>query len=325
MTWLQLQEGTQNLKLQLLTVEKLKKQKESIERQIQHTERDIESYERQLSETRKQLNKLGGFSFLNLFRTWSGKRDELLEEHLDIIAVKELKLIEAQLTQEDLQDDLVDTVQKMNAIDETFIQQQLTALENKKQLWLMANAPSVASQLTDVIEQELLVKHLIVEITEAISAGKTAITALTDAAESLNSASNLSTWDTFFGGGFIVTALKHGKLDQSNANIHKAQIALQRFQNELLDIQEMKQNAFKVEVDGFVKFSDYFFDDIFSAWSIHSKIATSNNQISRVLDDVSNTLVQLETKLTVALQQQAIILQQKQEILAVEDELLFFQ
>ncbi|MEK4229867.1 hypothetical protein [Solibacillus sp. FSL H8-0538] len=325
MNWVQLQEASESIKLQLLTIEKLKKQQETIERQVRHTDHEIEDFNVQLSEARKQLHKLEKFSFINLFRTWSGKHDELLEERLDLIAIKELKLIEAQLTKEDLQDDLVDTIQKINAINEGHAKQQLATLENKKQFWLMANAPNVANQLTNIIEQELLVKQLIIEINEAIEAGKTAVNALTTAARSLNSASSYSTWDTFFGGGFIVTALKHDKLDQSNAYIHKAQIALQRFQNELLDIQEMKQNAVEVEVDGFVKFADYFFDDIFSAWSVHSKIATSNNQISRVIDDVSNTLFDLNSKLALAIEQQAKILNDKQGILAIEDESLFFQ
>ena len=324
MDWQQLQQEVENYQLQLLTVDKLKKQQVTIEQQINHIKSDVRSYEEQLMTARKQLDKLERFSFVNLFRDWSGKKDDLLEERLDIIAVKELKLIEAQLTEKDLQDDLVGVIQKINAINEPYAQEQLKSLEQKKQFWLMANAPRVAAQLTQIMEEELLVKQLIVEIHEAIEAGKVALSALTNAGKALNSARNYSTWDTFFGGGFIVTALKHDKLDKSSASIHKAQIGLQRFQNELLDIQEMKQNALNVEVDGFVKFADYFFDDIFSAWSIHSKIATSNNQISRVLDDVRNTLANLQTKLTLATEKQQSIYQQKQKISAIEDESLFF-
>ena len=50
---------------------------------------------------------------------------------------------------------------------------------------------------------------------------------------------------------------------------------LQRFQNELLDIKEMRQNTLEVHTDGFVMFTDYFFDNIFTDWSIHSKITTA--------------------------------------------------
>ena len=325
MNWDQYQRTMLQLKQQLLTIEKLHNQQQTIERQLVHVEEDIASYERQLQESRKQLQKLEKFSFVNVFRTWTGKLDVLLEQRFDIIAVKELKLIEAQLTKEDLQDDLVDTIHKINAINVDQIKEEIASIERKMQIWIMANAPKVAQHLTDLTEQELLVNQLIIEIHEAIEAGKVALEKLTSAAQALSSASSYSTWDTFFGGGFFVTALKHNKLDQSNAYIHKAQMALQRFQNELLDIQEMKQNAFEVEVDGFVKFADYFFDDIFSAWSVHSKIATSTNQISRVQDDVNNTLFDLERKLTAAERKRDEINDSKQQIYSTEDVSLFFQ
>ena len=66
-----------------------------------------------------------------------------------------------------------------------------------------------------------------------------------------------------FGGGLIATHLKHDALDESENYLHNAQIALQRFQNELLDVQDMSTKSLAVETDGFVKFADYFFDDIF--------------------------------------------------------------
>ena len=77
--------------------------------------------------------------------------------------------------------------------------------------------------------------------------------------------------------------------------------------------------------DGFVKFTDYFFDNIFTDWSIHSKISTSLNQISRVQDDVSNTLNELEQKLKLTMQKEAEILRQKEEILGADGQALFFQ
>ena len=170
----------------------------------------------------------------------------------------ELKLIETQLTLEDLQDDLVDIIQKINAINEEYVAQQLQKVNEQKQLYLMKNAPEVAGKLTDLIEQELLCKQLIIEIQEAIEAGGRALSALTDAGYTLHEASNYSTWDTFLDGGLIATALKHEKLDESNSQLHLAQIALQRFSNELLDIKDLRQDALLIEPDGFVKFTVLF-------------------------------------------------------------------
>ena len=201
----------------------------------------------------------------------------------------------------------------------------MAKLNEKKQLWLMQHAPHLAKKMTEIAEQELLYKQLIIEINEAIEAGNDALSALTDAGYALHEAESYSTWDTFLGGGFMATALKHEKLGETNSSLHLAQIALQRFSNELLDIKDMRNEALLIDTDGFVKFADYFFDNIFTDWSIHSKISTSMNQISRVQDDVNNTIRELQQKLNFTLKKEAELLQEKEAILNADDQALFFK
>lgn len=323
MSWQSKQQLVETLKMQLYTYDKLKKQANVLEKQVETAKAEELKYGQQLIDARKELHKLEKNSVINLFRNWTGRRDELLEQRFDTIAVKELKLIEAQLMIEDLQDDLVTIIYKRNAINDEYVLKELEQMEAEMAQWLAENAPKVAVELTEVTREYAFTKQLIIEIHEAIAVGNEAIGALSAAANSLNSASDYSTWDTFFGGGFIVTSLKHDKLEESNASIHDAQISLQRFQNELIDVQEMKHATLNIEIDGFVKFADYFFDDIFSEWSIHSKIATSNNQISRVEDDVYNTLLQLERKLSIAIEKQQELEQRKKAIFNTKHELLF--
>ena len=325
MEWQQLQKQTESYQLQLIEADKLKTKKSKVERLIDHAKRDIERYQHDIQLARKELNKLEGFSFVNLFREWTGKKDELIEQQLDKVAIKELKLVEAELTLEDLQDDLVDIIHKLNAINERYVEQELQSIENKKQLYIMQHAPQLAEKLTAIAEQELLFKQLIKEINEAIDAGRVALGALADAGNALHEAESYSTWDTFLGGGFIVTALKQGKLDESNGYLHRAQMALQRFTNELLDVKDLRHETLQIDLDGFVKFTDYFFDNIFTDWSIHSKILTSINQISRVQDDVNNTIQELQQKLDFTLRKETNLLMEKEEILGANDISLFFQ
>ena len=323
MDWQQLQQQAERYQLQLLEAEKLHKKIETVKRLLTHAEREIEYHESDLQDVRKQLNKLEAFSFVNLFREWSGKKDELIEQNMDRVAVSELKLIEAQLTCEDLQDEQIDLIQKFNAINETYIAQQLQQINEQKQQWFQQHAPEVANQLNSILQQELLCKQLVKEIEEAMEAGNMALSKLTDAGAALHEAHSYSTWDTFLGGGFIATALKHEKLNETNSTIHDAQMALQRFHNELLDVKEMRQDALVVDTDGFVLFTDYFFDNIFTDWSIHSKITTSMNQISRVQDDVANTIQELEQKLSVTMQKEITLNQEKEAILNAHDQQLF--
>lgn len=325
MEWQQLQLTTENYKLQLLEAEKLHKKQTTVERLIQHAEREIEHFEQEMQQARIALNKLEQSSFINLFRNWSGKRDELIEQNLDRVAVTELKLIEAQLMLEDLQDDVVDIVHKLNAINEPYIEQQLQKLNDEKQQWLAQHAPQLAEKLTAIAEQQTLCKQLTKEIQEAIDAGNGALSALTDAGFALHEAESYSTWDTFLGGGFMATAMKHEKLETTNSYIHSAQMALQRFSNELLDVKDMRNETIEIGTDGFVKFTDFFFDNIFTDWSIHSKITTAMNQISRVQDDVANTLRELQQKLTITLKKEAELIAAREAILNSDTSALFFE
>lgn len=325
MGWQQLQQQSEQYYIQLLEAEKLNKKIESLEHQIQHAGQDTKQHEQDLQKARQQLNKLEGFSFVNLFRGWSGKKDELIEQNMDQVAVTELKLVEAQLTFKDLQQDRDELVQQLSKINVATIREELKKIENKKQVWLMANAPAAAKELTVIIEQELFCKQLKTEIHEAIDAGKQAFNKLTDAGSKLQDAKSYSTWDTFLGGGFIATALKHDKLEETNSYLHEAQMALQRFQNELLDIKVMRQNTLEVHTDGFVMFTDYFFDNIFTDWSVHSKITTAIDQLLRVQDDVANTLRDLKQKLSITIEKEQALQVEKQSILTADDQSLFFQ
>lgn len=323
MEWQKLQQQAENYQLQFLEAEKLHKKIETVERLLTHAEREIDRHESDLQNVRKQLNKLEAFSFVNLFREWSGKKDELIEQNMDQVAVSELKLIEAQLTCEDLRDEHVDLIQKLNAINESYVVRELQQINEQKKQWLQQHAPEVAKQLTRILDQELLCKQLLKEIHEALDAGNVALSKLTDAGAALHEAHSYSTWDTFLGGGFIATSMKHEKLDKTNSYIHEAQMALQRFHNELLDVKEMRHDTLPITTDGFVMFTDYFFDNIFTDWSIHSKISTAMNQISRVQDDVANTMRELEQKLSVTMQKEIALIEEKEAILNADNEQLF--
>ena len=214
MKFTEYQQQLQLCKMQIRALEKLRKQQVTLESQIKHAEEDIEKYEQHLKNARKRLNKLEGFSFVNAFRTWTGKQQELIEERMDVIATAELKLIETQFMREDLKDDLVDTIYKINAINEPYLVEQIKQFENKIQIYYMENEPQTAAKLNEIIEKQYLVKQLITEIYEAIAAGKEAQHKLAEAAQALHKAKNYSTWDTFLGGGLIATALKHEELDK---------------------------------------------------------------------------------------------------------------
>ena len=313
MTWDQLQLQHAKLQNERQMFEKYMKQTQQIEQQLIEIEKEITQFDQQLEHVREIYEKLETRSILNFLRDFTGKREELLKQNIEKIAQIELKLVEAKLMQKDLRNDLQSVMQKKSVINEESIQQQLKEIRTKMQVWLMAHASHISDQLTQLIDEELLAKRLLIEIDEAITAGIRAEECLRAAAEKMRDADAYSTWDVL-GGGFFVTALKHSALDESNSAIHEAQIALQRFKNELLDIQEIRHEEMYVNVDGLVHFADFVFDDIFSDWIVHSKIGKAQNQIMKTLDDVIGTIHDLRMKINAVNEKQQQLFDQKEAI-----------
>lgn len=314
MEWKQLQNEQEIIHAQLRNVSRLNEQKRLIENQLERAQQDIYKHSIALNHIRTKLDKLEGFSFMNMIRTWTGQQDELRAEKIDKAAVLELKINEAKKMQEDLTIDLAQAESKLTQINEQHLQVALNKLNAKKKGYLQIHKPEQAKKLEQLAHEEIVTKQLIIEMKEAEEAGENALTKLGQAAASLHSANGFSTWDTFLGGGLIATHLKHDALNQSENYLHDAQIALQRFHNELLDIHDLSTKSLHVETDGFVKFADYFFDDIFSAWSVHSKISTAREQVSRVQDDVHNTIWRLQDKHHKAVEHLQLLEREKEAI-----------
>ena len=93
-------------------------------------------------------------------------------------------------------------------------------------------------------------------------------------------------WDTFLGGGFIVSALKYSEINSSDDHVHRAQRALRHFETELMDVQNAATESFKVNHNDIFTFTDVFFDNIFSDWMVHSRITDAKSKLNDVLQDV---------------------------------------
>ena len=131
------------------------------------------------------------------------------------------------------------------------------------------------------------------EIKEAIDAGKMAIKGLKLTLESIHKAQNWGTFD-MLGGGLLVTALKHSKMNDAKALIHDVQYWLQKFNRELKDIQVNQPDSMDLQLDGLTTFADYFFDNLITDWVVQSKINRSYNGCEDVLNQVTQIVNQLQ-------------------------------
>ncbi|MFZ0578955.1 MAG: hypothetical protein WBB56_13895 [Psychrobacillus psychrotolerans] len=292
--WGKLQERQAVLKTEIINRDKVKRKHQTLTEHLEVALHKKQTYWSLLKKEQKDVENLDGFSILKVVRTWTGKQDEIREKELSELATIEAKYREIEKTVTDLEQDIVDSERELDQARWKSIDMEWETLMKEKEGWIYGNKQVEAARLDELYDQKTFLTSSSREITEAISAGHEAKIALRRALKSLEGAKDYSTWDTFLGGGLIATSLKHSKLDESENAIHAAQRSLQKFQTELLDIQQINAENLSVERDSFVTFADYIFDDIFSAWSTHSKINNSIDHINETISSLEYTTVQLE-------------------------------
>lgn len=95
------------------------------------------------------------------------------------------------------------------------------------------------------------------------------------------------------GGGVVADIAKHSSLHQARDNASKTQSLMNRFKREFTEV-KLKTN-FQIEMDGFTKVADFFFNGFLMGFLVQSKINASYDDISSVKRQVSQVLSQLSS------------------------------
>lgn len=132
------------------------------------------------------------------------------------------------------------------------------------------------------------------EVAEAVVAGHEAMSGLADALSVLRSADGWSDWDTFAGGGFISSSIKHDRMDRASGLIKRAQAALVAFGRELDDLG--LPGIVLPSTDGLTRGLDIWFDNIFTDLGVRGRIKSSLTSVEEVLGQVSDVVHDLEAR-----------------------------
>lgn len=125
------------------------------------------------------------------------------------------------------------------------------------------------------------------DITEAIFAAEDALQHLYQAKKYLKKASNWGIFD-IFAGGFITSMIKHNHIDNAQDEIQYAKVALENLSRELQDVDDYIK--VDIEIDTFVKLTDYFLDNFISDLVVQSKITSASKQVDEAIYETENVL-----------------------------------
>ena len=107
-------------------------------------------------------------------------------------------------------------------------------------------------------------------------------------------------------------AYEAAHLDEAQSQVERLQGALRKFKTELADVEIIAD--MQVNIDGFLRFADYFFDGLFADWSVMKRISEAQEQVKKVKNQIGSLLGKLNAASASVKSEQAKAKGQLQEL-----------
>ena len=165
-------------------------------------------------------------------------------------------------------------------------------LLERKAAMLKAAGSAAGARLGELERREAALVRRSREIDEALAAGARAEQLALEVLESLSSASTWGLVD-MVSDSFFSDMIKYSHIDEAQSRIEALQAQLRRFGTELRDV-DGSGMGLNIQIDGFLTFADYFFDNFFVDMAVNSRIDRAAQEAEAVLARIRSTLANLE-------------------------------
>lgn len=236
-----------------------------------------------------------GASFSSLLFSLLGKLEERLEKEQAEACAAAMKLETARRQLEEVRRHTGALLREQASYAEAEKEFQAAFAEERQRL--AREDPGRGAELLAAESRLAAISVELREVDEALAVGEDVLRALDGIDASLADAEGWGTWD-LLGGGLLADLAKHSHLDSAQDAIYELQELLRRYRTELSDV---TLNAdIRLEVGDFLRFADYFFDDIFSSLAVLDRIRGARQQLSSVcaqVEEVQDRLRELRGSL----------------------------
>lgn len=270
--------------------EKLDRQAARVEEEYRRAAARAEELKRKLAKEQRDVERLESGSLGSLLATLFTDRVERLDRERREAAGALVRYEEARRHAEELRADL-EAIRK-EAAELAGAEEEFRTLLAEKERRIREEQGPAAYQLLALDEEEAQARARAREIKEARNAGIGAQAGLARVAELLGSAQAWGAWD-MFGGGWLSTMVKHSQLDDAQAALQAARHDLDVFRRELADVGSFV-NLPPLELSGFARFADYFFDNFFVDFAILNRINQAKKRIEEARTQVDHLMELLE-------------------------------
>lgn len=256
----------------------LHSQRERLQDRVQELEKIMEK--EQLDVERMERTSLS-----SVFYAVLGKKEKVLDREKAEAYAAKLKYDSAVQQLQQVEEDLARVDTQLREIADC--QRQYEQLLKEKTAAVKASGSLEAQHLFQIEREIIGQENQRREIQEAMLAGYRALNAAHDVLSSLDSAKNWGTFD-LLGGGFVTDLVKHNRLGEAQYKVEQLQEELRHFKTELVDVRV--DADMKVNVEGFLRFADYFFDGLFVDWAVLDKIKQSQAEVQNTIGQIEDVL-----------------------------------
>lgn len=241
-----------------------------------------------LEKEQMDVQRMERTSLTSIFYAMVGKKEEALDREKAEAYAAKLKYDTAAQQLQGVEEDLARIEAKLRDI--ASCEREYERLLREKTEAVKASGSQEAQRILRLEQEIAQQQNQKREIQEALYAGSCALDTAQQVLSSLDSAKNWGTYD-LLGGGVFADMAKHGHLDDAQAYVVQLQDQLRRFRTELADVQ-VDENM-QVNVEGFLRFADYFFDGLFVDWAVLDKIKQSQANVWDTVDQIQDVMDQL--------------------------------
>lgn len=262
--------------------QELQAQQKSVSRRVRQLEKEKESEQ-------ADVDRLERGSLAAFFYQMVGRMDEKMDKEQQEAYAARVRYDAAARELASIDADLARLETRLKGLSGCEQRYQDALMERFREI-KATNSPA-AQELMESESRVVDLKLRRREIREAIQAGKKALKRTEAVLESLDSARGWSTMD-LVGGGVWSDLAKYDHLDEAQEQVEQLQVDLRRFKTELADV-EINADI-QVTVEGFLRFADFFFDNLFTDWEVRDHIDQSIEQVKDTRRQIQRVLDKLE-------------------------------
>ena len=284
-------EQLQNLHQQVAKKKHLETILKDLHNQRDELEKKVDQLKTEKQKEQADVDRLEGRSLAAFFYNIAGKKEEKLDKERQEAYAAAVKYDSAFREFTTIEEDIKHYESELNTLNGCEKQYE-QVLKEKAETLKSSNKPE-STKMLQLEEQINYLENQKKEINEAIFAGNEAAGMAEKILSNLDDAEGWGTWD-LLGGGFIADLAKYSSLDEAQESVEQLQIQLRRFKTELADV--TIQADMQVNVDGLLRFADYFFDGFIMDWTVLDRISESQGQVQKTktqIEDVLNTLTSM--------------------------------